>query len=185
MRKEKFQASWWENVWLYGIGGVILIFLGYKERGFDSASLQGVGILLLLILFLVWSQFRSYLEIRDLRELIIRGQLDFGHTSLDIFSIKYIRRTPAFLLKTWGSFIVIYVTDQEGKLKHSTIREKNYTKNTIKGFLKRITDINPHIDLDPEYQDLLAGKYDDGIGYFTMTPAKRSLFEVEKELGLR
>jgi hypothetical protein len=187
IKKDKFESSWWSNVGFFGVCGLILIFLGYTERGLDESTLEGAGILLVVMLFLIWIQSRNYIEIKDNRSLIIRGQTDFGHYDIDIFSIKYIRRSPAFLfLRTWGSLVAIFALDKEGNLKKvATIREKNFSKDAIKDFLKRLTGINPNIHLDSEYNDLLAGKYDDASGYFTMTPAKKSLDEIEKELDLR
>jgi hypothetical protein len=52
---------------------------------------------------------------------------------------------------------MIYHRDEQGGIRHSALRERNYSDETLKKFLLRIKTIKPTIEIDPEYQDFLKG----------------------------
>lgn len=54
--------------------------------------------------------------------------------------------------------MVIYIKGDGGKLKHSALRESNYSNENLKNILTRLKQLNPSIELDPEYEDFLSGK---------------------------
>jgi hypothetical protein len=49
---------------------------------------------------------------------------------------------------------------RNGTLWQSSVRERNYTGESIKRFLTRIKQLNPSMELDETYADLVAGKFE-------------------------
>ena len=90
--------------------------------------------------------------------LINSGYRSIGKDTIDIFDIKYIYRYPNFILKWYGSRMVFYIQMPNGKLRQSSLREVNYSNDTLRSFLKRIKKIKPNIELDPEYEKFLQEK---------------------------
>ena len=97
-------------------------------------------------------------EDSDKRKIINSGYWDIRKDTVDIFDIKYIYRFPHMIIKGWGSRMVLYVKTEDGKLRQSSIREVNYSNDTLVQFLKRIEEINPNIELDNEYQKIIEGE---------------------------
>jgi hypothetical protein len=46
----------------------------------------------------------------------------------------------------------------DGKLRQSSLREVNYLNDRLRDFLRRIRQIEPSIELDPEYEKFLEEK---------------------------
>lgn len=138
----------------------VLAILAKSVKHTIDNYLVGGGSAALWFLLIYFTNRNTYLEIRDKRTLKNSGYRDIGSDTLDIFDIKYIYRIPAFIWRSWGSLMIIYVKDAKGQLRHSALREVNYSNDTLKRFLRRVKQINPSIELDQEYLDFLDGKYD-------------------------
>lgn len=164
MKKERFQAGHrFIVVIILATIGLFTIGISEHNLSFDFPLNQNTQIVSLLflgvIILAVRSQQTTYLEIQDERNLINRGYHDFGKDILDIHDIKYIFRVPQFPLAWFGgSLMVIYSTDNTGELRHSALRERNYSEETLVKFLRRIKEIKTSIELDPEYIAFLDGK---------------------------
>ncbi len=139
--------------------GVVLtiVILGYVETRPNIDVVFPVTALAIAIASVVYLKLsNSYLEIKDGRTLVNRGYRELGHDVLDIYDIKYIYRLPQFSFRGAGTIMVIYLCGEDGKLKHSIVREVNYSDKNLKRFLTKITQINPNVDIDPEYLKFLA-----------------------------
>lgn len=157
MKKERFKSN---MHFVYIVLGAIAVY--FWAGGFRSDSLNNLLVFIVLAgsLFLVayLSTIRTYLEIQDNRQLINSGYRTFGKDRIDIFDIKYIYRFSNFRLKWYGSRMVFYIEMPNGKLHQSSLREVNYSNDTLRDFLKRIKQIKPSIELDPEYVAFLEEK---------------------------
>jgi FMN-dependent NADH-azoreductase len=72
--------------------------------------------------------------------------------------------------------MVIYSRNPEGKITHSPVREVSYSQKTLKSFLTELKRLNPDIELDPEYEQFLAGTYS------LRTITKHTMQSVEQKL---
>ncbi len=72
--------------------------------------------------------------------------------------------------------MVIYHRDENGNIRHSALRERNYSPTTLKSFLCRLIAINPLIEIDPEYREFLNGRLE------LKAPSKNSVATVEQRL---
>ena len=146
------------SVWVTAIAVVSFMVFGYFERGLDSASMQGVLIGICLILYMSWDSSNTFIKVLENRYVVNKGYKSFSHDKIDIFDIKYIYRVPAFPWKSGGSLLVMYIKYKDGKLKHSALREHNYSNKTLKSILEKLRSVNSSIELDPEYEKFLSGE---------------------------
>ena len=162
MEKERFTSG-------YGLISLALVCLSvmfvasyYDGKLFlNQSGLTAGAIALAGLLLVAWTQKTIYLEIQNSRTLINSGYYDFKKDTLDIHDIKYIYRVPQFIIRYFGgSLMVIYIKDDNGGIRHSPLRERNYPEATLKKFLLRIKALKPTIELDPEYEAFLADKID-------------------------
>jgi hypothetical protein len=163
MKKERFERSY-RFVIMTVVGTACLFAVGINEHNISLSfplerntmivSSLFVGLILLTIRW----KITTYLEIQDERMLVNSGYHDFGKDIIDIHDIKYIYRIPQFIVAWYGgSLMMIYHRDEQGGIRHSALRERNYSDETLKKFLLRIKTIKPTIEIDPEYQDFLKG----------------------------
>jgi hypothetical protein len=144
---------------LFVIAG--FVYLGYLQNGpypVDKNTFEGIFFAAALFVIVVAWKVRTFLEIQDNRWLINSGYRTFGKDKIDIFDIKYIYRHPNLRLKWYGSRMVFFIKGADGKLTQSSLREVNYSNDTLRAFLKRIKQIKPSIELDPEYEKFLEEK---------------------------
>ncbi len=81
---------------------------------------------------------------------------------------------------------MLIVVEEKGNIKYSSVREANYNDATIKEFLTRLKQLNPSIELEQQYQDLVDGKLGgENQPKFTKVPATYSVDEVEERLRNR
>lgn len=161
MERERFEST--KSIIILLAAMYLSFFaIGYFQYGliYDEHLLYGsiAALLGLLLAYLLWKN--TYLEIEHHRILKNSGYRDIGSDTLDIVDIKYIYRIPAFVWRSGGSLMMIYTKDAHGELRYSALREVNYSNDTLKRFLRRLRQIKPSIELDQEYEDFLAGKYD-------------------------
>ncbi len=72
--------------------------------------------------------------------------------------------------------MVFYIKMSDGKLRQSSLREVNFSEETIVNFLQRIKQINPNIELDPEYEKIIAGKLEKN------SPSENTVASIEARL---
>ena len=137
-----------------------LPILGYIQRGpqiFENA-LPIILAISVVLLTALWHGRTTYLEF-DGNNLINNGYHSFRKDTLEINKIQYITRIPQTALPLTGpSLMLIYIRRPDGVIAHSTVREYSYDESTLKRFLVRIKEINPSIELDPEYEEFLRGE---------------------------
>jgi hypothetical protein len=164
----------------------VIFLLGFLEKNIihtPSDYLVSGGIASLLFLLIYVTTINTYLEIQDQRTLRNSGYRDIGYDNFDILNIKYIYRASAFIWRSGGSLMLIYIRDEDGRLKLSKVREVNYPNDTLKRFLRRITQLNPSIELDQEYSNFLSGKYDDEDRSFgRWVKSSNSIADIEARL---
>jgi hypothetical protein len=164
MTKERFNRGYrLLALFIVGISGLLVIGHNEHHLSFSFPLDENTSIVLLLfgaVLFLLLRDLKTtHLEITDSRLLKNSGYHDFGDDIIDIRNIKYIYRVPQFPLAWFGgSLMVIYHTDENGKIRHSALREINYSSDTLKKFLLRMKEIKSTIELDAEYLLILEDK---------------------------
>jgi hypothetical protein len=161
-KKERFRSKM-ELIYVPVAGIAGFIYLGYLQNGpyaFDQNTIEGISFAAILLAMVVDWKVRTYLEIQDNRWLVNSGYYTFWKQKFDIFDIKYIYRYPNLRLKWYGSRMVFYIKTPDGKLRQSSLREVNFSNDTLRAFLKRIKQIKPAIELDPEYEKFLEDKLD-------------------------
>ena len=136
-----------------------------------AASLCGF-----LLLIVYHSSETEHLEIENEKILVNSGYDWFRKQRLNINDIKYIYRKPQFIIKWYGSRMMIITKDSTGKLTESDLREVNFSEGTLIRFLKRIKELNPKIELDPEYEMMLKGEL------FKNDPSENTTESIEKRL---
>jgi hypothetical protein len=160
MSKERFKSKM-TGIYIISVFIVAMIFLGDsqdRQYGLNLDTLEIVALATVLFLFVCYLKWTTYLEIQDCRWLINSGFREFGTDKIDIFDVKYIYRYPNFILKWYGSRMVFYIKAVDGKLQRSSVREVNFSNDTLRRFLKRVKQIKPSIELDPEYDLFLEEK---------------------------
>jgi len=156
-RREIFHSK--HDLIYFGTAALALAFWmgGLFNRPLDDIVF-GLSLAFFILIIIYLSVINTYLEIKNGRRLINSGYFSLSKQETDIFDIKYIYRYPHFILKWYGSRMVFYVKMPDNKLKQVSLREANYSNETLRGFLKRLLKINPRIELDPEYEKFLAEK---------------------------
>ena len=71
---------------------------------------------MVVMFYVIYDRYNSYLEIRDKRTLINKGNRTFGHDEVDIYDIKYVLRAQAFLMKSWGCRMMIIYEESPNRL---------------------------------------------------------------------
>jgi hypothetical protein len=175
MKKEHFASSvYLVYIFVAAIAGYFLIgnFTARPLNDFLFFSAFAMGTLLLVYL----STIHTYLEIQDNRWLINSGYRTFGKDRIDIFDIKYVYRFSELILKWYGSRMVFYIKTEDGTLRQSSQREINFSNDKIIEFLKRIKQINPRIELDQEYEEIIKGEME------TSSASENTVASVEARL---
>jgi hypothetical protein len=160
VKKERFESR---NTYIVAVLAFVaaILFLGFSENKllyFRQDPLVSGGLIFLLIAFGIYLKVTMFVEIQDDRWLVNSGYYTFWNQKFDIFDVKYIYRYPNFVLKWYGSRMVFYIRTPDGKLRQSSLREVNYSNDTLRAFLKRIKQIKPSIELDLEYEKFLEEK---------------------------
>lgn len=157
--ENRFQAShsslYWTTLLVIG-----LPLLGYIDRGFALFDniIPIICASLLIIVATIWHEKTTYLQLSE-SYLINSGYRSFGKDNIKISRIKYITRIPQTALPFVGpSLMVIYSTLDDGRIAHCYVREFSYDELVLKQFLTRIKELNPNIELDTEYQEVLQDK---------------------------
>ena len=134
-----------------------LPLLGYLERGeamFEDISYIVFSVILIIVA-VIWHEKTTYLLLNQ-SHLINSGYRSFGKDTIKLSRIKYITRIPQTALPFVGpSLMLIYSTRDDGVIAHAAVREYSYDEPVLKQFLTRIKELNPSIELDPEYQEFL------------------------------
>lgn len=155
-----------------------LLVLGYIQNGLPQlgVALKIIACVIFLAVVSLLSRKATYLQI-DNGILFNKAYRSFGHDEILISRIKYIYRIPATIF-TWAgpSTMLIYSRRHDGVITHSKVREAAFDQETIKSFLLRIKDLNPHIELDPEYEEVISGTRK------LSRPTKNSVHSVEQRL---
>ena len=183
MDDKKYYANW-SLIVTFSVAFTGIFLLGFLERGLDHDFLEGVVIILLVLGFLIWTKLNTFLQLKNKRTVVNSGYRSFRKDICDVYDVKYVFRVPQFTWKHFGgSLMILYVKGDDGKLRHSIVREVNYKDQTLKEFLKRITTLNPSIELDKQYRDFLEGKLGgENQPRFVRTPANRTPAQVEELL---
>lgn len=157
---------------------------GYLEtRPTLDIVLMAASLATLIIGVVYLKLANTYLEIRDNRTIVNKGYREFGRDEMDIYDIKYVYRIPQFPIKSLGTIMVMYVKGDDDKLKHSIVREVNYTDKALLGILTKLKEINPRIELDPEYEAFLKKGESGGKAFsFSDSPTKNTKQSVEDRL---
>lgn len=137
-----------------------LPLLGYIDRGTGifKDMMPIIASLSLVVIAVVWHYKTTYLRLTE-NTLTNRGYHSFRDDTLEIDKIRYITRIPQTALPFVGpSLMLIYVRRPDGVIAHSTVREYSYDEAILRRFLTRIKEINPAIELDPEYEEFLRGE---------------------------
>jgi hypothetical protein len=157
MKKERYRAKN-DLLWLTIVAVAVIAWAGdLIHRPFNEILISG-GLLSAMLLIVILSNSTTYLEIQDMRTLVINGYRELGKDSINLFDIIFIGRTKNFPLKQYGSRMVFYIKMPDGSLVHSSQREINFSNKTLIKFLKRIKQLNPRIVLDHEYESMLKGE---------------------------
>lgn len=80
--------------------------------------------------------------------------------------------------------MIIYFLDESNNLSSTYIREVNYKDETIKSLIKNLKAINPSIELDRQYQQLVNGEIP-SYPKFKNIPAERLVADIENEMNER
>jgi hypothetical protein len=161
MSYEVFRRSW-ELLWVVLAANIIIFLLRYSERGaeiFTGDFHVSVFFFALLLVLMLYFTLTTYLAIENNRTLINSGYHFFGTIRIDIQRIKYIYRFPNMRLRGWGSRMVIYLHSDTGTLVSTAVLEAAYSPKTLEAFLRRIKSLNPAIELDPEYEEILSSPH--------------------------
>lgn len=136
-----------------------VILLSWWGAGIDKYWLIGVGAAVAYICFVIWERYHRYIEITDNRYLRNAGTTDFWQKDpvVDIFSIKYIGRTYNPISPYWSRKIIIFAIMPEGRIMHTNIGETQYDEEILRDLINKLKSLNPNIQLDPAYQQLLEG----------------------------
>ncbi len=175
MKKERFKSSM-TLLYVFVSAVALSVFVADYKDWLLNDYLFAVSISAILLIIVYLSTIHLYLEIQNNRTLINSGYNTFGKNEIDIFNIVYIYRHPEFILKWYGSRMVFYIRIPEGKLRQSSLREINYSNETIIKFLTRIKEINPNIELDHEYKKIIKGEIEKN------EPSHNTLKSVEARL---
>lgn len=154
-----------------------MIAFGYWGNGLSRELIFGVAILAALLAWIYSEKYTTYVEIEGNRFLVNKGQRDFSHDRLDIFSIKYIARANQFKIKSGGNQAMFYAESNDGVYLATKIGENQYSEANLKAFLNKIKHLNPNIQLDKQYQMLVDGKLP-AYPTFRRIPAEHSPDEV-------
>jgi hypothetical protein len=122
----------------------------------DLYQFIGLGGIFLLGAYAI--EKNIFIKIEDGRRVTNSGYFDFRRDKFDILDIRYIYRHSEFIVKWYGSRMVFFIKMPDGKLRQSALREQAYSNDTIIALLKRLKQIRPPIELDPEYEKILAGQ---------------------------
>jgi hypothetical protein len=163
MSIERFQSS---PTLIFFVAGCVFVIgvLGHYEMPDNPHFLEGVVLGVVTVLLVIAFNRNTFIEIREGRTLINSGFYTFMRPELDVRDIKYVYRIPAFLWRSWGSLMVIYIKGDDGRLRQTTLREVNYTNDTLRRLLQRLKALKPTLEFDPEYEAFLRGEYDDDGG---------------------
>lgn len=166
---------------------VAISILGFLK---GTVSLVNFDLRLLVLALLYISFFwflknNTYIAILNGREMVNSGQREFFKDRFDIYNVKHIERVSAFSWRHWGSNMMIYLDNGDGVLRHSFIREANYSEESLKAILRIFLEVNPSIDLNEQYKELLSGKYDNSVHEFKKVNATYKIADVEKAIGIR
>jgi hypothetical protein len=168
MTEEKFTGGH-ENLLTVIVFLVIAVLFIVLEQGLSSNVIQGISILLALVIFFYIGDLLTYIIITEKRNLISKTGFGRGF-SCDIYNINKIERTSVFIFKTWGNRLQIYFIDETGQETWRVIQESMYGVKIIKQLLKRLKEINPSIQLDQQYQELIDGKINDESQFKKIRP---------------
>lgn len=140
-----------------------IVFIGigiWENHGISSDVLNGIVIVLAAICFSYIAELLTFSSIEDKK--ILKSRFDFGRLKIVyIANITKIDRGAVFKFKSWGSRMEIYSIDERGgEAKVRAIQESAYSGETIQKLVARLKELNPNINLDPQYQDLIDGKID-------------------------
>ena len=184
---KKYLSSWfefWLNTFLLSVG----MTFGYLQNGINKYLVYASLIFFIYLLYLAYKRAQTRLEITPDNFLKNIGQRDFGQDLINIFSIQHIARARAFPWKSWGSLMIMYLVNENGELRQTYLREASYSADTLKKIIVDLKKINPRIELDKQYQQLLASPPEDGWGVtggFKAVAAERTVNDIEEEMKKR
>lgn len=120
-----------------------------------------------MIAYGFWLDRRRYIDF-DGGEVVSSGYHMFGKDRANVDEVTEIRRVRTSRLGSGGGAIAFYGKD--GFL--IVIREYGYSVDTIEAFLRDLVS-RKEVVLDPQYQDLIAGKLK-GVNRLSSLPATHS-----------
>lgn len=167
-----------EMLWT-SAGFLVLLVVGYLERGFDKYWFYGLVVIAVYIAFLIIDHFRKYVSFSpDKRYVTIGLNQITGPIVIEIFSILKIARARTHRIKSFGSAALVFHRGDDKRVYMVPIREDRYSLASMKEIIATIKRIHPAVPLDEHYQDLLAGKDFPWPG-FKKLPAVHTLPEAE------
>lgn len=143
--------------WLIIVAVLVGFWAGDVVARPMNEIINAVLIALTVISIYLLSIVNTYIEIRERRTLTISGYWSFRKDEIDILSIKYIYRYPDYIIKGYGSRMAIYLRDVDKTIRQVSIIESSYTGEKIIELIKILKGINPNVELDAEYQQILEG----------------------------
>lgn len=170
--------SSWRDVLQTTVGMILLAVYSYVRYGFTSAFCFGLIAFICLEIYLIWRRYNIHVEIRDNEWLINAGQRMFVPDTLNIQEIRYIARAPRWIFKTGQSVMIIFVKGKGGDLKQTNFQEWNYDAMTLRAILLRLMSLNPNIDIDHQYGELINDPEDKAD--IKNIPAERSMEDIER-----
>lgn len=181
---EKYPSRWGDAGTFIAIV-LIVCAIGVGQNPLPSNLVYpAIMAILIAIVAAVTAVLNTYLIIEG-HTLINSGYRSFGKDKLDIRHIKYICRQSTFVWKSSGSTMVVYLTDDDGKLRYTALKEVNWKDEMLKRFLLKLLEIKSTIELDPEYKNFLDGKYDEsgGLKRYHSSGTAQSINEFLKSRG--
>ncbi len=130
-----------------------------------KVAIEGIMMMIIIfpaIYFLSWKF--TWIKIEK-NKLIISFDSIWAKT-IKISSITEIDRIPSNIVKYWGSSMVFKYIDENGKKKEKKIMETYFKSETFKKVIIELLKINKNIKINPQYQDLVNGKYDNDFKKF-------------------
>lgn len=171
MKVERFKNSW-KIVKVFTVCfSIVLLMILLKEKSLTSSLVYGT-ISAFITVFLLWliGHVLTWLKIIDEKRLVFKDELFVVRKTLiqNIRKIERVRMYHGF--KRQGARMKIWYI-KNGDLKHFHIREWIFDAPELKKIMLRLQELNPHIELAEQYQNLIAGKWDDKMKDFHHEPA--------------
>lgn len=157
-KTKKYSSDYGLSRWV--TGSVLFIIIIYSFDGGLERFDQIVWIALsLMVMFTLHGDFNTWLLLEGGSVRYKSG--GFTVKSASFSKIYEVDRYRRFIVgKHSGSYLVIKYFGEDNQEEKILVREVNFKQKDIKSFISDLREIKPTVKITQQYEDLIAGKYD-------------------------